>query len=264
MKKVNKVTETTKVELTKEMTIKWLSSNSKKGFMLLAGLNRPIIPHHVTKMSVSVDKIGIVRPVVIATLSFITGKPEKYIIDGQHLYTVCLRNRIDVPYVEIHIENKVDLVEKIALLNSSSKSWCIQDYVTAWGSLKQDYVKLNRYFQIYDFEFGIIASILNNQALSSAVGGASVNRKIKEGSFEILDEEANVQILDNLTDVLRIVKRQARNENRYICSEYVNFYRNCKDYNHKKFIKNLKAEKELFVLATQEEGKLNELFQKLK
>jgi hypothetical protein len=264
MKKVTEVTETTKVGLNKDMTIKWLSANSKKGFLLLAGLNRAIVPYHVTKMSISVDRMGIVRPVVIATLSFITGKPEKYIIDGQHLYTSCLRNKIDVPYVEINITDKVELVEKIALLNSSSKSWCMQDYVIAWSSLKEDYVKLNRYFEIYDFEFGIIASILNNQALSSAVGGASVNKKIKEGTFQIFNEDVNVKILDNLTDVLRIVKRQARNENRYICSEYVNFYRNCADYDHKKFIKNLKAEKELFVLATQEEGKLNELFQKLK
>lgn len=259
MTKINKVNEPTK-----QMNIKWLSANSKKGFMLLSGLNRPIIPHHVTKMSVSVDKIGIVRPVVVATLSFITGKPEIYIIDGQHLYTACLRNKIDVPYVEIEIEDKVDLVEKIALLNSSSKSWSLQDYVTAWGSLKEDYVKLNRYFQIYDFEFGVIASIFNNQTLRGTVGGLNVNKKIKEGAFEILDEEVNVKLLDNLTDVLRIVNRQGRSENRYICSEYINFYRNCGDYNHEKFIKNLKAEKELFVLATQEEGKLNELFQKLK
>jgi len=264
MKKVNKVTELANVGLTKEMTIKWLSVSAKKGFMLLAGLNRSIIPYHVSKMAVSVDKMGIVRPVVVATLSFITGKPEKYIIDGQHLYTACLRNKIDVPYVEIEIEDKVDLVEKIALLNSSSKSWSIQDYVIAWGSLKEDYIKLNRYFEIYDFEFGVLASILNNQNLSSSAGGASVNGKIKRGEFVILDEEKNVQILDNLTDMLRILPRQGRAENRYVCSEYVNFYRNCADYDHAKFIKNLKAQKELFVLATQEEGKLNELFQKLK
>jgi hypothetical protein len=246
------------------MTIKWLSADSKKGFLFLAGLNRAIKPYHVTTMSVSIDKLGVVRPVIIATLSFITGRPEKYIIDGQHLYTACLRNKIDVPYIEIEIEDKIDLVEKIALLNSSSKSWCIQDYVTAWSSLKPDYIKLNRYFQIYDLEFGVVASILNNQALSSAVGGATVNKKIKNGTFEIIDEEVNAITLDNLTDVLRVVKRQSRNENRYVCSEYVNFYRNCKDYNHKKFIKNLTAQKELFVLATQEEGKLNELFQKIK
>jgi hypothetical protein len=264
MKKVTEVTETTKVGLNKEMTIKWLSANSKKGFLFLAGLNRAIVPYHVTKMSISVDKMGIVRPVVIATLSFITGKPEKYIIDGQHLYTCCLRNKIDVPYIEIDITDKVDLVEKIALLNSSSKSWCLQDYVIAWSSLKEDYVKLNRYFEIYDFEFGVIASILNNQSLGMGTGGASVNKKIKDGTFQILNEETNIKILDNLTDVLRVVKRQARNENRYVCSEYVSFYRSCLDYDHKKFIKNLKAQKELFVLATQEEGKLNELFQKLK
>jgi hypothetical protein len=261
MKKANEVT---KLGLTQELIIKWLSADSKKGFLFLAGLNRSIIPYHVTKMSVSIDKLGVVRPVIIATLSFITGRPEKYIIDGQHLYTACLRNKIDVPYIEIVIEDKIDLVEKIALLNSSSKSWCIQDYVTAWSSLKPDYIKLNRYFQIYDLEFGVVASILNNQALSSAVGGATVNKKIKNGTFEILDEEENVITLDNLTDVLRVVKRQSRNENRYVCSEYVNFYRNCKDYDHKTFIKNLNAQKELFVLATQEEGKLNELFQKLK
>jgi hypothetical protein len=262
MKKTTTVAKNFYKDALKNM--KWLSTTGNIKFNYLAGINRPINPGQVTKLAKSLEMMTSLRPVVIAEISFITGKKEKYIIDGQHSFNAHMRLNWEVPYVTIEIEDKQDLVEKIALLNSSSKSWCIQDYVTAWGSLKQDYVKLNRYFQIYDFEFSIIASILNNQTLSSAVGGSNVNKKIKEGTFEILNEESNLKILDNLTDVLRIVKRQARNENRYICSEYVNFYRNCGDYDHKKFIKNLKAEKELFVLATQEEGKLNELFQKLK
>ena len=239
----------------------WLGN---KEIRFLVGLNRSIKPSQVTVLAKSIDVIGIQRAVVIAELSFITGKKEWYIIDGQHLYHALMRNGQNIPYVLIEVADKSDLIEKIALLNSSSKSWSISDYVTAWSSLKPDYVKLNSYFETYDLELGLIASILNNQNIVATVGGNGAHRKIKNGTFEIFDEENNVKILDNLTDVLRVVNRQSRIENKYLCSEYISFYRNSKDYNHKLFIKNLKKQKDLLMFAIQESGKLSDFFYKLK
>jgi hypothetical protein len=54
-----------------------------------------------------------------------------------------------------------------------------------------------------------------------------------------------------------------RLENRYVCREYIKFVKSCAKYDHVKFIQNLKKNKDLFSLVTQEEGKLNELFNKL-
>ena len=137
-----------------------LKKDSKQSFSYLAGINRPINPSQVTKLANSVNKMGIIRPVVVAELSFIDGKKKLYIVDGQHLFNALIRNNMDIPYVVIDVKDKKDLVEKIALLNASSKNWAMVDYVTAWASLVPDYVRLNHYFQVYDFEISFLAGVL--------------------------------------------------------------------------------------------------------
>lgn len=245
------------------LVVKLLNIASSAGFAFLSGINRIIIPSHVTSMAESILKIGIIRPVVVANISFISGKMMKYIIDGQHLFHACLRLGINIPYVEIEIKDKADLIEKIALLNSSSKSWMLKDYIVAWGSLKEDYVKLNKCFETYDIELGVLANILSGDCPQSAAGGSSISKSIKKGTFKVVDEEKNMEIINNLTDVLSVLNRQTRVENKYLCSEYVSFVRATANYNHDKFMKNLEKNKSRFELATQENGKLHKIFQKL-
>lgn len=251
--------------LTKSNFKNWIKINGNRSVKYLAGLNRAIVPSQVTKLATSLDKIGIIRPIVIAEISFIDGTKAWYIIDGQHLFNACLRNGIDIPYVMVTIKDKADLVQKIALLNASSKSWTMLDYITAWSSLKNDYVKLNHYFQVYDFELIMIASILNGNSLNRTRGGGGspVVKKIKSGEFTINNEEKTIQLLNYLTDALRIVRRQSRDENCYFCSEYVDFYNNSVNYNHEKFISKLESNKHLFITTLHEEGKLVELFKTL-
>jgi hypothetical protein len=250
--------------LTKENFKNWITDSNKKSVMYLAGINRPIIPYHVTKLAQALTIMGIIRPIVIANISFITGIPGWYIVDGQHLFNALLRLGMDIPYVFIDVKDKKDLVEKIALLNASSKTWSLQDYVTAWSSLENDYVKLNNYFNIYDLEFSVLATILANQIPPNRVGNSPITKKIKNGEFRIVEEEHVVKVIDQVTDVLAVLKRQTRHENIYLCSEYVSFCKNSVNYDHKKFMKNLNDNKKHFILATQEEGKLKELFETLK
>jgi hypothetical protein len=244
----------------KEM--KWLSTTGNIKFNYLAGINRPVNPGHVSKLANSLEKMSSLRPIVIAEISFITGKKEKYIIDGQHSFNAHMRLNWEIPYVTIQVDSKQDLVEKIAMLNASSKTWTMYDYVTAWSSLKDDYVKLNHYYQIYDFEISDLAAILMNNTVNTSTGGA-ITKVIKAGNFYIKNESINVQILNQATDMLKIVPRMNRFENRYAIREYVKFLRSNSKYDHKAFLANLQKNKEKFILATQEEGKLSELFEKL-
>jgi hypothetical protein len=236
--------------------IKWLGDNAKSTFCYLAGINRPIYPCQVTRIADSINLMGIVRPVIIAELDFITGKKQKYIIDGQHLFNALIRNGMDIPYVTIVIKDKQELVETIAKLNASSKNWSLADYIIAWGSLIPDYVKLNHYFQVYDLDLSILSSVLNDNSSD----GGNITRRIKSGTFRIINEQENVKVLDQLTDVLKIVPRMNRMENRYLCREYIRFCKNYNKYNHAKFMKNLEKNKDQFAFVTQEEGKLKELF----
>lgn len=239
--------------------LKWTNPNGYIKFSYLAGINRAIIPSQVTKLAISVEKMGAIRPIVIAEISFINGKKEKYIIDGQHLFNALIRLDIPIPYVTIEINDKKELVETIAMLNASSKTWTMQDYVTAWSSLKDDYIKLNHYFQVYDLEVAEIAAILMGNLRSS---GQTV-KSIKAGSFKIVNETKNVEILDNITDMLKTIPRMNRFENRYAIKEYVKFLRSTNKYNHAKFLSGLARNKKKFILATQEEGKLSDLFRKI-
>jgi hypothetical protein len=238
--------------------MKW--SNTKTKFSYLAGINRPINPSQVTKLAKSIDKMGVIRPIVVTNIDFINGKRTTYIIDGQHMFNACIRMGYDVPYVVIDVKDKQELVEKIALLNSSSKTWSTTDYVTAWASLKQDYVKLNHYFQVYDFEISELAAIF----MGNSRGGGNIIRVIKNGEFKIVNEQKNVDILNNVTDMLKIVPRMNRFENRYAVKEYVKFLRSTDKYDHASFLEKLQKNKDKFILATQENGKLTELFNKLK
>ena len=234
--------------------MKWLSLTGNIKLNYLAGINRPINPAQVTKLAKSLEKMNSLRPVVI-----ITGKSEKYIIDGQHMFNAHMRLGWEVPYITIKVEDKKDLVEKIALLNASSKTWTMQDYVTAWASLSNYYVKLNHYFQVYDLEIGELAAILTGNVR----GGGNISKIIKSGDFKIVNEQKNVEILNYVTDMLKLVPRMNRFENRYSIKEYVKFLRSTFKYDHKTFLIKLKKNKDKFILATQEEGKLSELFENL-
>jgi hypothetical protein len=230
----------------------------------LAGINRPIDPAQVTKLAKSVDSMGLVRSIVVARVSFIEGKEKPYIVDGQHLFNAMLRNALPIEYVEIKVKDLTDLVENIALLNASSKSWKLCDYILAWSSVNPDYKKLNKYFNIYDFELSVLASILSNNTLSVSTGGTSITQNIKKGEFKVVDEDFNTSILNDLTDILKIIPRLNRFENRYVCSEYVNFRRTAgSSYDHKTFLKNLDKNKQKFILATHEQEQLADMFRVL-
>jgi len=240
------------------MTIKILSKTAKHGFKLLAGINRSIIPAQVTKLAKSLDTMGCIRPVVVSKITFLPEGPGLYIIDGQHLFHALLRNGMDIPYIEIVIKDKTDLIEKIALLNASSKNWSMSDYITAWCSISNEYVKLKKYYDTYDFDLSFLASLF----MGIPSNGGSVSKWIKSGKFQFKISEIEIlKKLDYLTDVLKVIPRMNRLENRYVCNEYLEFLSSQgSSYDHKRFLNNLTKNKKSLILVTAEPHKLSEIF----
>lgn len=239
------------------MKVQVIKKDANKTFHLLEGINRGINPSQVTKLAESLNKMGCIRPIVVSTFSFLPGGKKTYIIDGQHLFFALGRNHMEYPYVSIEIKDKKELIEKIALLNASSKNWAMSDYVKAWSNISDDYRVLNDYFNKYDFEISILATILNSS------NRTHIGKSLKNGSFKIIDIKRNTEILDNLTDVLKVINRTSRVENRYLCLEYVNFIRTTTDYHHQNFIKSLVRNQKSLMFVTQEPGKLKEFFKNL-
>ena len=202
-----------------------------KGFDFLVALNRRIIPAQVTALAQSINRMGVIRPIVVAKFTYL-GKQGTYIIDGQHLYHALLRNNSDFPYVEITVNDDADLVEKIALLNSSSKSWTLLDYIQAWSYVVSDYKILMKHFNTYDLEIQQLSSILHRGAVSHH-NGENMSKIIKTGLFNVLNEKQAIITLDYITDALKIIPRMDRMSNKLFVSAYVDYL------NFVKYLKNM-------------------------
>ena len=85
-------------------------------------INRLTDNGHIQKMINSVRNMGVVRPVICVRITFVNGKQQLYVIDGQHLFKSLMAEDLEIPYVIIDVENKIDMIQKMAMLNNSSKS----------------------------------------------------------------------------------------------------------------------------------------------
>lgn len=227
---------------------------------MASGINRPIKPNQVTRLATSIEKMGCIRPIVIAYIDFLPIK-GLYIIDGQHLYLALMRLDMDFPCIEVTINNKQEFVETLALLNSSSVSWKLLDYVLAWSSFKEDYTKLIHYFNTYDFDISLIATTFMGFHYGGKGGNENITSRIKKGTF-IIEDEKNVKIkFDRLTDILKVFPRTNRMENRFVCAEYINFLtKNLQIYEHSVFLKNLKTNIKSVELASTAPKSLENIF----
>jgi hypothetical protein len=254
--------KTTIKQLLKDL--KWAGKDSSKMFNLLAGINRPVVPSHVTKISNSIQRKGNARPVIIVRISFIDGTPKDYIIDGQHLFFALLRNNMDIPYVIMDVKDKADLVETIALLNSSSKSWTTMDYVSAWASVSDDYKVLADLYNTYDLETAQIAELLHTGTIAiKNRAGSGIFTTVKKGEFRVLDKEDSIDKLNKIQEVLKIVPRMDRTSNSLFIASYTHFITVLgQKYNHDKFLAYLNLHKSEFVGVTQDPEQIQSLLNK--
>jgi hypothetical protein len=166
----------------RELKVKHATDYSK--FAILP-MNRGIDSKHVQTMITSIRKMGVIRCVIAVTTDIIEGIKLTYIIDGQHLATALEREGQPIPYVEIDVESEEDLVQKMAYLNNSSKSWDLMNYINAWKMIRPDYMKLFKWKNMYDIEITMLAIIGVNNA-----GFRSSTSAIKTGDFKITNPQA--------------------------------------------------------------------------
>lgn len=179
-------------------------------FKFLPGINRMIKSNHVTRMKRSILMMGVMRPVIIARISFIDGILRDYVLDGQHLIMALRALRLPVPYVYVDVANMSDLIKTVAKLNSTAVRWALKDYVHAWKALKTEYVDLERYHLLYSMSYQAIGMIALNSDRRRGISDT-----IKDGSFRItnsnfltLCEEAFALLaVENLNDLMRVPDR---------------------------------------------------------
>jgi hypothetical protein len=166
----------------KELKVKHATNYSK--FAILP-MNRGVDSKHVQKMIASIRKMGVLRCIITTTTNIIEGEEKTYIIDGQHLATALERESMPIPYIEIDVKSEEDLVEKMAYLNNSSKSWDLMNYINAWKMIRPDYMKLFKWKNMYDIEISMLACIAT---LTPSIRYGT--QPIKNGTFVINNPKA--------------------------------------------------------------------------
>lgn len=149
--------------------------------------NRILNPSHIQTMIESVRSMGVIRPVVCIETDVISGKKERYVTDGQHLFTCLVSEGMEIPYIVLNVKDEIEVVVKMAKMNNSSKSWTLMNYVNAFKPYLPDYQKLHKMRNLYNIEPLMLAAICT-RGTSAVVAGSQI---IKSGKFKITNSEAN-------------------------------------------------------------------------
>ena len=229
-----------------------IKDEKKKGFKFLKGINRNPKAGHVTHITESKELFGcITRPVVVAYLSFLK-VPGIYLIDGQHLYLSCIRDKHDIPYIMVEVRDLEDLIKKLAKINNTAKAWSLEDYINTWGFYKLVYRQFSKICDVYDLERIIVAELVHTgNVVARRAGGLNhISKIIKDGQLRIANKKEAISILDYINDLRKMLSGMDRTAIKTIISVLIEKIKSDgKDYNHSKYKSYLLKNKEQFTLA---------------
>jgi hypothetical protein len=246
-----------------------LKKNAKNGFYFLSGINREIIPSHVSVISESIEFIGAVtRPVIVVKISFLPGGTKYYIIDGQHLYLACIRLECDIPYIVLDsskIKDIPSLIETIALLNTTSKSWRLLDYIHTWAYYKPNYKTFLDLYNKYNLAPGTLGELLHTGIVTAKYNSASLSvlRDIKEGKLRIVNLTMAKEVLSYVADLRSVTKDLGRIKQNLIISIIIEKIKaDGRNYNHKAFKKHIIKNKHNMLIAYHDINNIRDMLKK--
>ena len=183
--------------------LRWLKENETLNF--LPGVQRTLVLRHVERLAQSILLYGMIRPIIVVEIDFIDGYMRKYIADGQHALTACMRLGIPIPYVVVDgITNYDQLTSLVSMLNSSSKAWKQGDYVNAWAQSKQDYKQLLFLKRKYDLDYDVVMTA------STGKDGGSHVKALKAGNFVMEDFAKSELACNRVSNLLTIIPTMDR------------------------------------------------------
>jgi hypothetical protein len=212
-----------------DLKIKYTSDYSK--FRFMESINRSIDSKHVQKMVESIRKMGVIRPIICVETNIFDGTRGRYIIDGQHLFTALTAENLEIPYITLPIEDEHDIVHQMALLNNSSKSWTLMNYVNAFKMHIPDYRTLIVLNNKYNIEPLMLAAICT-KGTSAVVSGSQL---LKSGNFRITNADAQ-EMAKAFNDFFLKIGRA----DRWVKHQFLQvFMRAWGTYDHEKSLENL-------------------------
>jgi len=160
----------------------------------LLEFNRKITAAYVAKMIESVNMCGLLRLPVIGDVSAFD-KRGTAIIDGQHLMSAIVillqDDNAEVMCMKKTYTNRVDVINDIAKLNSTQKSWTDYDYLYAWFMYGKD----NKHYDNYVDLMGLVKMFVSLPISFMIDLFAKSKESFKLGEFEYRHRGFSMDVL---------------------------------------------------------------------
>jgi len=115
----------------------------------LLPFNRKITKSHSMSILESINTYGVLRLPVIVNLLYDNNR--KAIADSQHTLTGLVTKMTKNEYqecIEVDCENKKQVIDLIAKLNTTAKSWSNENFLNAWLNFGADYKYYTDYYYL--------------------------------------------------------------------------------------------------------------------
>ena len=179
-----------KVKITKDYKI----------FKTLTG-NRPLVTPHIKKLEKMLQEKNLSEYLPILV------NEQMYVIDGQHRLQALEKAKLPVFYVIVPGLT----LEDVIMLNSTSKSWSMLNYIQSQIQLgNENYEKLYEFMKAYQLPSGVAAEIL------SGVDHKDNTLAIKHGYFKVMDYNKAVKVGDFIAKCRKQVVTGVANDRDFI------------------------------------------------
>tara|TARA_R100000654_G_C2656439_1_gene124024 strand:+ start:178 stop:942 length:765 start_codon:yes stop_codon:yes gene_type:complete len=169
----------------------------------LLSFNRKIRTNHIKKMIKSINTCGVTRLPVIGDISIFNQTQKYVIVDGQHLLKSLIEINYDFEFLEcivIKYDNKRDLMEQIACMNTTQKGWNDQDYLDGWHELHSDNLEYWGYYnKLYNYNNNVFKKIPLGVLLDIY---SDSKIKFRDGIGKFFDQEFS----DNVANICNMLK----------------------------------------------------------
>jgi hypothetical protein len=182
---------------------------------------------HINELITSVKKWGVLRKIIV-----VKDRGLFYIIDGQHLFSALKALKLPIPYYEVKLTDKKDVVDLMSVLNNTQKGWSVFDYArlysfagrSAYTTLLEKYAEFNCLLP-----FGVIVHIYT---------GIVYGKQYRNGSAKIRNLSRGNKISKYLMDI--VSSAETRIPRGHTIHRLITVT-SSSEYDHKKFMKGLEC-----------------------
>ena len=177
----------------------------------------------------SLNEFGLINPIKVILTSAFSGKNELYMIDGQHTYSECILEKIEVYYNVVLISDDIpQIVRLMGILNNTQEGWTCDNYIKCYT-----YVQNPHYLYLVSKKKDTRFSY---PVLNTIYGTGRSTKSLKDGTFQIVDKEKGDLICNYVMDInkIKVLPMKA-----VIGFKY--FHDSINNYNHERFLRNLSS-----------------------